>query len=125
MRNMTQLVLGLFLLAGATRAAAQLSIEITGPGVRRPPTGAVPLPGGKKVGTRIASTVGAAVSWTTRFKQRNNRLPRDPIADHVALRHAIASRDPAFARQTTHELLRMALEDMARTGSRRTRADKA
>lgn len=73
----------------------------------------------------LASTVGAAVSWTTRFKQRTNRLPRDPLADHVALRHAIASRDPAFASETMHELLRMALADMAGARTKRNAADKA
>ena len=62
----------------------------------------------------LASTVGAAVSWTTRFKQRTNRLPRDSLAEHEALRDAIASRDPAFASETMHELLRLALQDMAR-----------
>jgi DNA-binding FadR family transcriptional regulator len=71
----------------------------------------------------LASTVGAAVSWTTRFKQRTNRLPRDPLADHVALRQAIASRDPAFASETMHELLRMALADMAGTRTKRNAAE--
>ena len=61
----------------------------------------------------LASSVGAAVSWTTRFKQRNKPIPRDPLPEHVALRDAIASRDPAFASQTMRELLRLALDDMA------------
>ena len=74
----------------------------------------------------LASTGGGAGCGPTRFKQRTNRLPRDPLADHVALRHAIASRDPAFASETMHELLRMALADMAGTrSSRRNTADKA
>lgn len=60
----------------------------------------------------LASTVGAAVSWTTRFKQRNRPIPRDPLPEHEALRHAIASRDPVFASGTMRELLRLALEDM-------------
>ena len=72
----------------------------------------------------LASTVGAAVSWTTRFKQRTNRLPRDPLADHVALRDAIASRDPAFASETMHELLRLALADMAAAKTRKPSAKK-
>ena len=63
----------------------------------------------------LASTVGAAVSWTTRFKHRNNPTPRDPLPEHVAVRHAIASRDPAFASKTMRELLRLALDDMADT----------
>jgi DNA-binding FadR family transcriptional regulator len=61
----------------------------------------------------LASTVGAAVSWTTRFKQRTKPIPRDPLPEHLELRHAIASRDPAFASETMRELLRLALEDMA------------
>ena len=60
----------------------------------------------------LASTVGAAVSWTTRFKQRNKPIPRDPLPEHEALRNAIASRDPVFASETMRELLRLALEDM-------------
>ncbi len=61
----------------------------------------------------LASTVGAAVSWTTRFKHRKNPMPRDPLPDHLAVRNAIASRDPAFASETMRELLRLALEEMA------------
>lgn len=61
----------------------------------------------------LASSVGAAVSWTTRFKQRKRPVPRDPLPEHVALRDAIATRDPAFASETMRGLLRLALEDMA------------
>jgi DNA-binding FadR family transcriptional regulator len=71
----------------------------------------------------LASTVGAAVSWTTRFKHRRNARPRDPLPDHIAVRHAIASRDPAFASETMRELLRLALEDM--TGTLIKRGDRA
>jgi DNA-binding FadR family transcriptional regulator len=70
----------------------------------------------------LASTVGAAVRWTTRFKQRNKPIPRDPLPEHLALRDAIASRDPAFASETMRELLRLALDDMAVMGTGRTRA---
>lgn len=73
----------------------------------------------------LSSTVGAAVSWTTRFKQRNKPIPRDPLPEHVALRDAIASRDPVFARKTMRELLRLALEDMAGTRPEQTSAEKA
>lgn len=61
----------------------------------------------------LASSVGAAVRWTTQFKQRHSPRPRDPIADHVRLRDAIASRDPGFASSTMHHLLTLALQDMA------------
>jgi DNA-binding FadR family transcriptional regulator len=61
----------------------------------------------------LASSVGAAVSWTTRFKQRQAALPRDPLPEHVAVYDAIVVADPLRARQAMTELLRLALEDMA------------
>jgi DNA-binding FadR family transcriptional regulator len=72
----------------------------------------------------LASTVGAAVSWTTRFKLRTNPTPRDPLPEHVAVRHAIASRDPEFASKTMRELLRLALDDMADTLIEQTSVDR-
>ena len=73
----------------------------------------------------LASTVGAAVGWTTRFKHRNDAKPRDPLPEHVALRNAIASRDPAFAGETMRELLRLALKDMADTLGEPSTGDRA
>ncbi|WP_022683016.1 FadR/GntR family transcriptional regulator [Sphingobium bisphenolivorans] len=60
----------------------------------------------------LASSVGAAVSWTTTFKHRKQALPRDPVSDHRAVHEAIAARDTAAARSTMAELLRRALADM-------------
>jgi DNA-binding FadR family transcriptional regulator len=60
----------------------------------------------------LASTIGAAVRWTTRFKQERMPNPRDPLDEHIALRDAIASRDPEAASATMRELLHMALQDM-------------
>ena len=60
----------------------------------------------------LASSVGAAVSWTTLFKQRKSAPPRDPLPDHRAVFEAIASRDTAAARAAMAELLRLALADM-------------
>ena len=60
----------------------------------------------------LASSVGAAVSWTTTFKQRKKAVPRDPLADHRAVFEAIAARDTAAARAAMMELLRLALADM-------------
>lgn len=37
----------------------------------------------------LASSVGAAVDWTTRFKQRHQALPRDPLPEHLAVFEAI------------------------------------
>ena len=60
----------------------------------------------------LASTVGAAVRWTTVFKQRERELPRDAQADHVRVCEAIAAGDAAAAREAMSELLRLALADM-------------
>ena len=61
----------------------------------------------------LASSVGAAVQWTTHFKQRTGPRPRDPQPEHDAVYDAIAAADPARARQAMAELLNLALEDMA------------
>jgi DNA-binding FadR family transcriptional regulator len=60
----------------------------------------------------LATSVAAAVHWTTRFKQRRHKRPRDPLPEHIALRGAIASGKPKRARQAMEELLRLALADM-------------
>jgi DNA-binding FadR family transcriptional regulator len=60
----------------------------------------------------LSSTVGAAVSWTTRFKQRLRVRPRDPMPDHRAVYEAILAGDPDGARNAMNELLRLALDDM-------------
>lgn len=60
----------------------------------------------------LGSSVGAAVSWTTKFKQRRRQLPRDPLPDHVAVYEAIAAGDPERARQAMTELLQLAFDDM-------------
>lgn len=60
----------------------------------------------------LASTVGAAVRWTTVFKQRERALPRDPLPDHACVCEAIAAGNAAEAREAMSELLRLALADM-------------
>lgn len=60
----------------------------------------------------LASTVGAAVRWTTKFKQRERELPRDALPDHERVCEAIASGDPEAARAAMADLLRLALADM-------------
>ncbi len=60
----------------------------------------------------LASSVGAAVSWTTTFKQRRKSPPRDPFSDHRAVFDAIARRDADAARAAMSDLLRLALADM-------------
>jgi DNA-binding FadR family transcriptional regulator len=61
----------------------------------------------------LASSVGAAVGLTTRFKQRHHALPRDPLPEHVAVFEGIAAGDSTEARHAMEELLRLALADMA------------
>jgi len=60
----------------------------------------------------LASTVGAAVHWTTEFKLRAHALPRDPLSDHARVCEAIAAGDAAEAREAMSELLRLALADL-------------
>ena len=59
----------------------------------------------------LASSIEAAVGWTTIYKQRKGRLRRDPIADHHAIFTAIADGDPVAARAAMNELIQLALED--------------
>ncbi len=59
----------------------------------------------------LSSSIAAAVSWTTIFKQRKRKLPRDPLPDHRVLYDAIAEGNPVAARQAMADLVRLALED--------------
>lgn len=61
----------------------------------------------------LTSTIGAAVSWTTIFKQREGMLARDPVPDHWRVFEAIALGDSKTARMAMHELVRLAREDTA------------
>jgi DNA-binding FadR family transcriptional regulator len=59
----------------------------------------------------LASTIGAAVQWTTIFKQRDKPLPRDPMPDHESVYKAIAAGNSEQARKAMLVLIRDALED--------------
>jgi DNA-binding FadR family transcriptional regulator len=59
----------------------------------------------------LSASIGAAVSWTTQFKQRARALPRNPIPDHARVYDAIASQDGDGAAEAMHELLDLALDD--------------
>lgn len=59
----------------------------------------------------LSSSIGAAVRWTTIFKQRKRRLPRDPMPDHWRVFDAIAAGGPDAARGAMHDLVSLALED--------------
>lgn len=60
----------------------------------------------------LASTIAAAVKWTTRFKTRDGPLLRDPHPDHQRVYEAIAAGRSQQARAAMRELIRWALKDM-------------
>lgn len=56
----------------------------------------------------LSASIGAAVRWTTYFKFRSDKKPRDPIEEHRALFDAIAAADGETAREATMTLIRIA-----------------
>lgn len=60
----------------------------------------------------LATSVAAAVRWTTRFKQARDKHPRNPLPEHEAVRAMIATRDPDRAEAAMRRLLQLALADM-------------
>ena len=61
----------------------------------------------------LSASIGAAVNWTTQFKQRARALPRNPIPDHVRVFDAIAAGDATAAAEAMRVLVDLALEDTA------------
>lgn len=59
----------------------------------------------------LSSGIGAAVRWTTIFKQRKRRLPRDPVPDHRRVLDAIEAGDADAARLAMRDLVALALDD--------------
>ena len=59
----------------------------------------------------LSSSIGAAVRWTTIFKQRDRDLPRDPMPEHWKVFDAIAASRPDQARQAMEKLVSLALDD--------------
>lgn len=59
----------------------------------------------------LTASIGAAVNWTTQFKQRSRALPRNPIPDHLKVYDAIAAGDGAAASEAMRVLVDLALED--------------
>ncbi|PZN33919.1 MAG: GntR family transcriptional regulator [Proteobacteria bacterium] len=59
----------------------------------------------------LTSSIAAAVSWTTIFKQRHMPLPRDPLPDHVRVYEAVKARDPQAAHAAMAKLIELALLD--------------
>lgn len=59
----------------------------------------------------LSSSIGAAVNWTTQFKQRLRALPRNPIPDHRRVMNAIIEGDAVEAASTMRKLVASALSD--------------
>lgn len=59
----------------------------------------------------LSASIGAAVNWTTQFKQRARTLPRNPIPDHARVYDAIAAGDAGAAAEAMNVLVDLALED--------------
>jgi DNA-binding FadR family transcriptional regulator len=70
----------------------------------------------------LISSIEAAVTWTTIFKQRHDQLARDPVPDHVRVYEAVRAGNPAAAQRAMTALLDLALLDT--TGTRRSRKKK-
>jgi DNA-binding FadR family transcriptional regulator len=56
----------------------------------------------------LTSGIAAAITWTTVFKQRKNRLSRDPMPDHQRVFDAIEAGNPAAARKAMRALIGLA-----------------
>jgi DNA-binding FadR family transcriptional regulator len=59
----------------------------------------------------LTASIGAAVNWTTVFKQRLRKLPRDPVPDHERVLDAIAAGDGEAAAAAMRALVALAHED--------------
>lgn len=53
----------------------------------------------------LSASIAAAVHWTTFFKYRHKKLPRDPMPEHRQLFEAIANADAIGARDATRRLI--------------------
>ncbi|HEU4961515.1 MAG TPA: FadR/GntR family transcriptional regulator [Sphingomonas sp.] len=62
----------------------------------------------------LTSGVGAAIAWTTVFKQRKGPLKRDALPDHRRVFEAVATQDAAAAHQAMATLIDMAFQDTTR-----------
>ncbi|MDE1149742.1 MAG: FadR/GntR family transcriptional regulator [Azospirillaceae bacterium] len=59
----------------------------------------------------LSSSIGAAVQWTTIYKQRHRSLPRDPVPDHWRVFDAIAVGSADEARASMQALVELAHRD--------------
>ncbi|WNO52348.1 FadR/GntR family transcriptional regulator [Stakelama saccharophila] len=70
----------------------------------------------------LTSGVGAAVAWTTIFKQRNMPLRRDPVPDHARVFDAVAARNAGAAHRAMSDLVDLAFLDTERSLAPKARA---
>jgi DNA-binding FadR family transcriptional regulator len=71
----------------------------------------------------LTTGVGAAVSWTTIFKQRENPLARDPVPDHLRVYEAVKAADAQAAHKAMTNLVDLAFLDT--TNARRPKKKAA
>ena len=62
----------------------------------------------------LSASIGAAVHWTTQYKQRSRALPRNPIPDHAKVYEAIAAGDGDAAAAAMGVLVDLAMKDTAK-----------
>lgn len=62
----------------------------------------------------LSASVTAAVTWSTIFKGRTQRLERDAVPDHARVFYAIAACDPNAARNSMLRLIELAFCDAIR-----------
>jgi DNA-binding FadR family transcriptional regulator len=67
---------------------------------------------GNRALTSLVGSVGAAVRWTTYFKQNLSPHPRNSLPEHEAVFHAIAARDAEASRRSMAHLLLLARGDL-------------
>jgi DNA-binding FadR family transcriptional regulator len=60
----------------------------------------------------LSTSVTAAITWSTAFKERTQRIRDDSVADHERVYDAIAARDPDGARKTMMWLIDLAFADL-------------
>lgn len=60
----------------------------------------------------LTSGIAAAITWTTVFKQRKDRLSHDPMPEHQRVYDAIKAADPQAAQEAMFTLLDIAFAEM-------------
>lgn len=73
----------------------------------------------------LVNGIGAAVRWTTIFKQRKSPLPRDPLPEHQRVHRAIANADAKAAQRAMQELVALARLDINNSRSDARRGNSA